>query len=384
MSQPTPAPQRARSSGDFLRNATLADLSRLLESEHARKLDLVLHSSAIHAENGSLLLDGVEHEITLAGVTAKPGRFRPTNVCDRGIAEKLEIPTAYLRRTRLKAPELYDANVNGWLRRTDASFLVRTLRDPNADGVARAFLSNAYRIVDNLDVLCAVLDGVRDADVEAHVTRADLSEQRMYIRMEAPSVRALAPTLLAGYRSPFNGAEGTDNPVVSAGFVASNSETGAGAFQLCPYLVVQVCDNGMALTHRAARAVHIGERMDEGRIRWSEDTQRKALDLIAARTRDTVRTCLTKEFVEEEIRELQKIAGQPVGDVVKTVALVSQQLKYSEAQRASILDHYIRGGAHNAGGMMHAVTSVAQTIEDPDEAFALEGTAIRAMRLAAA
>jgi hypothetical protein len=381
---PHTAPVRAHSTGDYLRNATLTDLVHLLEGEQARKLDLVLHSSSIRAENGALLLDGVEHEITLDGVTTKPGRFHPTRVCDNGIADKLQIPAAYLRRTRQKAPELYDANVNGWLQRTDASFLVRTLRGENGDGVARAFLSNAYRIVDNLDVLCAVLDGVRDADVEAQVTRADLSEQRMYVRIEAPSVRALAPTLLAGYRSPFNGAEGTDNPIVSAGFVASNSETGSGAFQLCPYLVVQVCDNGMALTHQAARAVHIGERMSEGRIRWSEDTQRKALELIAARTRDTVRTCLTKQFVEAELRELEKAAGAPVSDAVKTVALVSQQLKYSESQRASILDHFIRGGALTAGGVMHAVTSVAQTLEDPDEAFELESTAIRAMRLAAA
>ena len=52
----------------------------------------------------------------------------------------------------------------------------------------------------------------------------------MYVRVVCEQVRALAPALLAGYRSPFTGAAGADNPVVFAGFVITNSETGCGAF----------------------------------------------------------------------------------------------------------------------------------------------------------
>ena len=39
------------------------------------------------------------------------GTYRPTDVCDAGIAEKLAIPTAYLRRMRDQVPALYDQNV---------------------------------------------------------------------------------------------------------------------------------------------------------------------------------------------------------------------------------------------------------------------------------
>jgi hypothetical protein len=51
------------------------------------------------------------------GVTMTEGRYRPTDVCDAGIADKLGIRAAYLRRTRDSHPALFDANVNGWLER---------------------------------------------------------------------------------------------------------------------------------------------------------------------------------------------------------------------------------------------------------------------------
>ncbi|HTJ68192.1 MAG TPA: DUF932 domain-containing protein [Actinospica sp.] len=377
-------PVRARSADGVLRNAGLEDLIEVLQREQQRKLDLVLPAEAITAENGALLLAGADHEITADGVTSRPGRFTPNAVCDAGIADKLGIPVAYLRKTRTEAPELYDANVNGWLRRSPGRrYMVRALADDGTGPVARAFLSNSYRIVDNLDVLVAVLDGVRDSGIETRVNNADLSERRMHVRVEAPSVTALAPVLLDGYRSPFSGALGTDNPIVSAGFIFSNSEVGSGAFSLVPYLRVKVCENGLVLTHHAARSVHLGSRLAEGRIAWSDATQRRLLTLITSQTRDVVRTVLNPVFVRDEIAAIERAAGAPVGDTEQMITRVGQKLHYTETQRQGILEHFIRGGVNNAGGVLHAVTSLAQTITDPDEAHDLEASAIRAMKLAA-
>ena len=81
-------------------------------------------------------------------------------------------------------------------------------------------LSGRYRFVDNLDVLLAVLDGIRSAGADVQVTRCDLTERRMYAQIASQSVAARAETLLRGYVSPFSGARGTDNrksPVPSPG-----------------------------------------------------------------------------------------------------------------------------------------------------------------------
>jgi len=66
----------------------------------------------------------------------------------------LGIPAGYLRRMREQQPALLDANINTWLSEApQRRFLVRTLRgEDGGPGIARAFLSDSYRIVDNLDV----------------------------------------------------------------------------------------------------------------------------------------------------------------------------------------------------------------------------------------
>jgi hypothetical protein len=367
-------------------HATLNDLAALLRDQQARKIDIVAPAAAIRAHDARLLVDDSAPALNEDGVTMTAGAYTPTDVCDQGIADKLGIPAGYLRRLREQRPALYDANVNGWLDGDERNFLLRCLRPETGSGpgAVRAFLSDGYKIIDNLDVLMAALDGVRRSGLPVRVDRCDLTGRRIYVRVICEQVRTLAPALLAGYRSPFTGASGADNPVVFSGFLITNSETGCGAFTLVPRLVVQVCDNGLTITKDAMRAVHLGERHDEGVISWSGDTQDKTLALITAKTTDAVTAFLDPGYTEHAIREIEKAAGRPVADPAETVRAVSQRLRFTEDQQAGILTHFIRGGDVTAGGVMHAVTSVAQTLTDADAAYDLESSALRALELAAA
>jgi hypothetical protein len=216
------------------------------------------------------------------------------------------------------------------------------------------------------------------------VDGCDLTERKMYVRVVCEQVRALAPALLAGYRSPFTGAAGADNPVVFAGFVISNSETGCGAFTLTPRLVVQVCRNGMTITRDAIRAVHLGERLDEGVVTWSGNTLDKTLALITARTTDAVSTFLEVGYLDRVIRAISAQAGHPLADPQEAVEVVSQRLRFTEAQQAEIMANFIRGGDITAGGVLQAVTSTAQTLPDADAAHEMESQALRALEIAAA
>jgi hypothetical protein len=366
------------------RNATLGDLAALLRDQQALKVDVVAPASAIRAERGRLVIDGTAPVLGADGVTLSSGSYVPTGVCDQGVADKLGIPAAYLRRTREERPELYDANVNGWLEGNERKFLVRCLRGDDGTGVARAFLSDGYRFIDNLDVLMAVLDGVRQSGAPVRVDGCDLSERRMYVRVVCEQVRVLAPALLAGYRSPFTGALGADNPVVFAGFVLTNSETGYGAFGLTPRIVAEVCGNGMAITRDAMRVVHLGERLDQGVVSWSGNTRDKTLALITAKTTDAAASFLDDGYVQRTVRAMETDAGHPVTDPEDAVRTVSQRLRFTDAQQKDILNHFIRGGDVTAGGVMHAVTSVARVLDDADAAHDMEGQALRALEAAAA
>jgi hypothetical protein len=367
------------------RNASLADLAALLRDQQARAVDIVAPASAVRARHGQLVIDGTDPALGADGVTMTTGTYTPTGVCDQGLADKLGIPGQYLRKLRDQRPALFDANVNGWLDGDPRKFLIRCLRpaDGSGPGAARAFLSDGYKKIDNLDVLLAALDGVRASGMPAEVDGCDLTERRMYVRVTCEQVRALAPALLADYRSPYTGAAGADNPVVFAGFVITNSETGCGAFTLTPRLVVQVCRNGMTITRDAIRAVHQGERLDEGVVTWSGNTMDKTLALITAKTTDAVAAFLQPAYLDRTVQEISAQAGHPLADPQHAVEVVSARLRFTDVQQATILAHFIRGGDITAGGILHAVTSTAQAQPDADTAHDMEAAGLRALEIAA-
>ena len=167
------------------RNIPLQDLVGLLRVEADHRLDVIVGSGALRAEGARLVLDGTEPQLGPAGVTMTAGNYTVNDVALGQLADKLAIPGAYLRRLHEVHPDLFDANVNGWLARTDRRFLVRAHRTPtpgtgldalpgygfptapqaattpsafqatvpgSGNGTVRAVLSDRYSRIDNLDV----------------------------------------------------------------------------------------------------------------------------------------------------------------------------------------------------------------------------------------
>ena len=374
------------------RNATLADLAELLTVQQNAKVDVVAPAQTITARDGLIVVQGSEAVITESGVSTADGVYRPTAIFDEGVAYKLNIPVGYVRRMREERPDLYDLNVNGWLHGADGatfddrSFLVRAFTGYEGnEGIARAFLSDSYKRIDNLDILTATLEAVQQSGLNVTVKSTDLSERNMRVILNAPEIAAAAPVLLKNYRSPFSGNSGRDNPIVNAGLVIKNSETGSGAFSIAPHLTVQVCSNGMTITTDAQRSVHLGGKLEEGIVRWSDETQQKSLELVQAKTVDAIKTFLDVDYLNTVITRIEEKAEKPLdGPVDKAIQKVGKALTFSEGQIAGVLDHFIKGGDVSAGGVMQAVTAYSQTVADPDQAAWLEESALKALDLAAA
>ncbi|NEB75664.1 DUF932 domain-containing protein [Streptomyces sp. SID14478] len=376
---------------DGARNAEIADLVRILEGQQHRKLDVIAPAAALRFRQGNVHVEGVESQITEDGVTNVDGIYRPTAVADEGVADKLRIPLAYLRRMRTDNVALLDENVNAWLRQEpERKFMLRAFRGENApgsapaEGVARALLSDSYKLMDNFDMLLAALDGVQQSGHPARVTGCDLTDRRMYVRVESEAVAVQARALLRGYRSPFDGRSGDELPLISAGFVITNSEVGSGAYTITPRAVFQVCTNGLTMAKDVMRAVHLGGKQEEGVVSWSGQTQRKTLELITAKTADAVRTFLSRDYVEAKVSEIEAAAGVPLAEPTKTIEHVSKALSIGTEAKDRILAHFVQGGQMTAGGVMQAITSTAQTLTDADQAAALEALAVPALTAAAA
>ncbi|GGM67633.1 hypothetical protein GCM10012275_42760 [Longimycelium tulufanense] len=407
-----------------VRNATLEDMVTMLRDQQAAKLDVVAPATALRSRNAAIELSDVEPTFDENGVTVVDGLYVPTAAADATIADKLGISLKYLRRLREQRPDLYDANVNGWLHgRTrvrhgqrevlypadDRSFLLRTFRSQNSEqGVLRALLSDRFGIIDNLDVLTAVLDGIRQADAEVEVRACDLSDSSMHCKVYSPSIATLAPHFLRNYRNPFAnpeleaerrrvsgdldqwrrlaqdegmGYEAGEEPVMFAGFRFSNSEIGGGSVTLKPELFVKICRNGLTLPLLALRKIHVGAKMDNGTVTWSQDTQNKHLAVLTAQTRDAVRQWLTPEFLTAQVAQLEQQAGAPVTEPEKTLKVVAKRLGFTESERDGVLSHFIAGGQLSAAGVANAITSYSQTIADPDRADTLDDLALSALAL---
>ena len=378
-----------------VRNADLPDLVDMLKAQSDVRYDVVVPASQIEMRGGDLIVKGGAARVSDDGVTTADACLVPTPIFDEGVSHRFDIPLKYVRTLRSRVEgdvddyrrgTIYDRNVNYWLAANpNKRHLVRGFRTDDADepGIARALLSDRYRTIDNYDVLMATLTGVRAAGVEVNIDGGDLSDRRMSLRLTCPEVTAYANEILGGYRSPFTGETGSDNPTVFAGLVVKNSETGGGAFTIVPRLVVQVCNNGLQMTKDAMRAVHLGGKLDDGVVRWSDDTQQHELSLITSKARDAVATFLDVDYMRTKIQELQELAGVEVTRPADTIQRVSKKAGWSETEQDEILSHFIRGGQTTALGVAQAVTAYAQTVESIDRQDELETTAILAAELAA-
>jgi hypothetical protein len=310
------------------------------------------------------------------------------------VADKLGIPVKYVRRMHAERPDLFDANVNGWLQGDGPAglypadgrkFYLRAFQSPLEDGgvgIARSLQSDRYARTDHLDVLFAAMEGVNQSGVPVEFAGGDLSEKRMVVKFNCPAVEVVAKELCKGYRSPYNGKSGDELPLIQAGFQIENSETGGGASVLRPRFMVEVCTNGLVQDIGKFRRIHLGGQQDEGIIKVSEDTERKRLAVITAEARDAVATFLDVDFVKAAVAEIEEKTGKPIVDPTATVEAVGKALNFSEEARAGIMDAFIRGGQVTAGGVLQAVTAYAQQVSDPDVAYDLESNAMAALELA--
>lgn len=369
-----------------LRKGSLPTLVQALQERKTRVLDVVAEARSLSFDMGGVVLRGTEPVMDDSGVTMRDGIYFPTEVGEEGLASKLDIPVRYLRRMRTEgALDLYDNNLNGWLARAPEGkrYMLRLLRgDDGGAGVLRAFLGDTYRTIDDFDVLLATLRGITEAGVDSPRITADITDRRMYVRVVAEQVKAYAPELLKGYRSPFTGESGSDNPTVFAGFKVTNSETGGGAFSITPYIEVQVCSNGQTIG-KAVRQVHVGSKLEDGIVQYSEATRAANLELVKAETVDVIRTFLNVDYVTARLREMEEKAGVRVAKPQEVIESVSKTIGFTQAEQDAILSRFIEGGQMTAGGVMQAVTAAAQDMASGDAADAMERAALQVLELAA-
>ncbi|PPJ36456.1 DUF932 domain-containing protein [Nocardia nova] len=377
-----------------LRQADAGKLLGLLNQQQARKLDVVVPAQQLRIDRGYLLVEGADPHLGEDGVYDLNGLYTLTDSAVGDLATDFKIPVPYLRRCRTDNLRAFCNAINDWARReTDRKVLLRLLwgrdrRDKNSHGIVRAVLSDSYGFRDNLDMATVFLAGLREAGLDdTQVLTADMSDDHLYMRVAAPQIAVAAPELVGNYRSPFNQRSGADCPLVFAGVEFRNSETGHGKTMVAPQITIQICSNGMTFTQQALTQIHRGTRLRQGIVRWKADTYAADDHAFSLQIRDAVQSFLTPEFVQERVDEISGAAQVLLPEPDQTLTVVAKQLRFSEAERQGIWEHFLIGGDRSAGGIMHAVTSYAQVLADNgriDRGNEFNTLGLNALRLAAA
>lgn len=94
------------------------------------------------------------------------------------------------------------------------------------DGNVRAFLSDRYRRIDNLELLEAVLPIIKEMK-RTEIISSEVTPTNMYIKVINKKLKAQVGL----------------NDIVQAGLVISNSEVGLGSLKVEPLIYRLICKN---------------------------------------------------------------------------------------------------------------------------------------------
>ena len=325
---------------------SLVEMAQEIQRQNDLKADYMLDTRSLRLEpfGGGLYLNAYDQSGDYA---VEP--LEVNAIAHRQIGTHLKIPAAYYDKMLEEYPELLAQNVNAWFQREPAVRMVRTI-----DGTARAFLSNRYRRIDNLDIAGIVLPVLQEME-GMHFESCQLTDSRMYIKVVNTRLEA----------------EVVPGDIVQSGIIISNSEVGLGSVSIQPLVYRLVCSNGMVVNDAQTRRNHVGRvnEASENYQLYSEKTLEADDKAFAMKIQDTVRA------VVDEVNMMREAKDAPMNTaaVPGIVKLVSKDFHITDDESSGVLQRLIEGNDLTLYGLSNAVTRHSQDVKDYDRATALEG-----------
>jgi hypothetical protein len=309
-----------------------------LEKQKENSLDLIAESQslkAIPAEQGIKLM------------IPERSAYPLTEWAHSQLSEKLEIPKRYYERMRKAGKaELLAENVNAWLGDKERR-LIRIM-----DGEIRAILSDRYRIMDNYDLVFLAMDEFRKKET-IEIYQANLTETMLYLK-------TVDKTLTFEVR---------EEDVIYGGLILRNSEVGASAFRVEPFILRKICSNGLIGAH-SLKKIHLGRQtLEVGEIDWSEETRELEDQALWAKVKDIIGATFEQEVFESWVEKLKESTEIVVEKPVKAVNNIVKLAGLKEEQRNELLMHF---SEHTKYGLVNAITTLARDTKSVDEQIRME------------
>lgn len=338
---------------------SIVELATEIQRQAEAKRDYIVDTAALQMvadENKHLSLEFGDQALDIG------------NTAHEQIGANVGIPKKYYDRMITEAPGLLVSNVNYWMAQQPSKQLVRTL-----DGKARAYLSDSYRPMDNLELAEAILPVLSKMGVE--IMSAEITEKRLYIKAVDQSVVREIPE---GHHM----GDGTHTIVrmakLSPVITLSNSEIGHGGMNILAGTFNGFCTNLATFGERSMKKRHVGSKFGdfvEGDVyaMLSDNTRRLSDAALWAQVRDVVQAAFEEAKFEALVNKIIGTQENTIsGEIPKVVEVTAQRFGFNDGERKSVLDHLIRGGDFSQYGLHNAVTRTAEDLPDYDRATEFE------------
>ena len=329
---------------------SLMELGTELQRQRKNRQDFIADTRSLEFHTHS---DGISVLHIFTDDTAH--EFVISDIAHQQIASRLNIPARYYQKMQAEAPQLLDDNVNTWLQKKPERRMIRTL-----DGQARAFLSDRYRRLDNLE-LCAVVLPVVQEMKGATIASCDVTPSHLYLKVINKRLKA----------------EVDVGDVVQAGFVVSNSEVGLGSLRVEPLIYRLVCKNGLICKDFSTKKYHVGRQVnhsDEDAYElYSEKTLAQDDKAFFMKVQDVVRAAVDEAKFQLTLDKLRLAKNTPLEhEPVKSVQILADKFQLSQPEQGEILRQLFMGSDCSRYGLMNAVTAASQSSTSYERATELE------------
>lgn len=157
---------------------TLLELGKELQRQRQNRQDFLANTRSFEVESTSY---GSTLHLSLDSNTYD---FQIGELAHQQIASRLNIPFRYYQKMQSDAPDLLDQNINRWLNQNPERRMIRVL-----DGKVRAFLSDRYRRLDNLELCAAVLPVIQEMQ-GSQIESCEVTPTHLYLKVVNRRIKA--------------------------------------------------------------------------------------------------------------------------------------------------------------------------------------------------
>ena len=320
---------------------SLEQLAKQLTDNGSKKKDFIAESKNLEfVANGNIQLHSKELNES----------FDVNNICLSQISTKAGMPKKYLDKMLDGHRGLLMENINYWWVTTPQQQMIRTL-----DGVARAFLSDKYKRVDNDELARVVLPILLDNGYK--VISCAITDSRM-------SIKAVLPTLQR---------EVTKGDVVEAGVMITNSEVGLGSVNVSPFIHRIVCVNGMVVNDSRLHSRHLtaSQATIDGVYEVLSD-EAKELDnkALLTKVRDVVLSTGDKVRFENNVAKMTNATEIKIKKPKKVIEVLENRFDLTKQEGEDILENLInrddKQPTANVWSVVNSITALGNTLDDYD------------------